>query len=515
MVKIITFILLMLTQIIHSKSIASIGISFPNESQRKEIAIKLLSGIESIDAISIDLRNKTRKIDWNTYKSIMIQNITNSSDWNSLYRSIDNLHYGIINRHSYLSVEKSIKSNVTNYAKWPMLELGYTWPEVKFFSINNHKSIESVNNRKIEDIFEEFFNLYCNDVHKSGCLGLFSSYMKLGYFFLGEEDQLLVKYEGGSSDIFRQKRKTKRSKKAPINCSTVYASLNIDLIYNGEQSCFYKSTDAYVLKIFYFGKWGTSLDDIYCEHAIEKGMCSDINEIKRITRNSPKKSLIIDIQNNKGGTENTPWIASLTQNGFKDNLVLYKNLPLLSKPEVRSSAFNYSDRAEKWYQKITNSSENYGEFLPVRADFCRGSIECQVKTIESSLTPIQFKDLKLVINRNCVSSCDDFIWRTRQYANAKTYGQLSATDGAYARLNGHLFVNEQGHVINIITGEGNVPPGDNGKLLVTYQIPISRTVNANGELLEGNESILDHPLPIDMNNFGNLELDNLAKTLGL
>lgn len=505
----------MLIQIIFSETIANSGIPFPNESQRRQIATQILYGIESIDAISIELRNKTRKIDWNTYKALMIQNITNASNWNSFYRSIDNLHYGILNRHSYVLVDKNIQSNVTNYARWPNLEIGYTWPKLGFFSVNNKKSIISINNREVEDIFDEFFNLYCNDIHQSGCLGLFSSYMKSGYFFIGAVDQLLVKFEDGSSEIFKHKLKTKRTKNEPIDCSKLYAYLNVDLIYNGEQSCLYESNDTYVLKIFYFGKWGTSYDDIYCENAREKGMCFDINEVKRITRSFPKTSLIIDVQNNKGGTENTPWIAALTKNGFKDNLVLYKNLPVLSDPEVRGSVFYHNDRAEKWYQNVIGNVASHSEFLPVRPDFCRGSIDCSIKTIQSSSTPIEYKDLKLVINRGCVSSCDDFIWRTRQYAKAKTYGQLSATDGAYARLNGYLFIDKKGKIINVFTGDSNVPSGDNGKLLISYYIPISRTVNINGELLEGNYSLLDYPLSIDKNNFENIELDNLVKTISL
>ncbi len=515
MAKIATFILLILAQTTFSKSIADSVLPFPNESQRKEIAAQLLSGIESIDAITIELRNKTRKVDWKTYKTISSQNIISSSDWNSLYRSIDNLHYGILNRHSYLMVNKSIQSNVTNYEKWPRLELGYTWPEVSFFSTINHKSIKLVNNRKIEDLFEEFFNIYCNDVHESGCLRLFTSYMKSGYYFSGEVDQLLVNYVDGSSETIEKKGKLKRKKKVPSDCSKMYSSLKLNLIYDGSQSCLYETKDTYVLKIFYFGKWGTNHDDIYCENAKEQGMCFDINEIKRITRTSSVKSLVIDIQNNKGGTENTPWIAALTKNGFKDNLVLYKNISLLSEPDVRNSAFYPSERAEKWYHNIIEKVDNNDEFLPVRPDFCRGSIECDIRTISSSSTPIKYKDLKLVINGGCVSSCDDFIWRTRQYAKAKTYGQLSATDGAYARLNGYLFMNDQGQITNIITGEGNQPSGDNGALLVTYQVPISKTVTFEGKPLEGDYTILDHPLPINKLNFSNLEVENVEKTLNL
>ena len=161
-------------------------------------------------------------------KTITSQNIISSSDWNSLYRSIDNLHYGILNRHSYLMVNKSIQSNVSNYGKWPRLELGYTWPEVSFFSTSNHKSIKLVNNLKIEDLFEEFFNFYCNDVHESGCLRLFSSYMKFGYYFSGEEEKLLVHYVDGSSETFGKKGKLKRRKKTHIDCSNMYSSLNLN-----------------------------------------------------------------------------------------------------------------------------------------------------------------------------------------------------------------------------------------------------------------------------------------------
>jgi hypothetical protein len=514
MAKIITFILLIFTPITFSKSMANSELTFPNEKQRKEIAAKLLAGIESIDAITIALRNRTREIDWNSYKTLVSQKIISSSDWNSLYRSIDNLHYGILNRHSYLIIDKNIQSNVTSYAKWPKFELGYTWPEANFFSIRNQKSIASVNDRKIDDLFKEFFNLYCNDVHQSGCLRLFSSYMKSGYHFVGGLEQLRVKYTDGSSEVFDDKSKTKRGKKTPIDCSKLYSSLSLDLIYDGSQSCLYESADAFILKIFYFGKWGTSYDDIYCEHTKDIGMCNDINEIKRFTHGSPIKSLVIDIQNNKGGTENTPWIAALTKNGFKDNLVQYKNIPLLADPEIRSRAFYNSERAEKWYQKnVIEKVDTHGEFLPVRPDFCRGSNECDIQTIPSSSTSIKYKDLKLVINEGCVSSCDDFIWRTRQYAKAKTFGQLSATDGAYARLNGYLFINKHGHITNIITGEGNHPSGDNGALLISYQIPISKTVNEDSEPLEGNASILDSPIPINKKNFNNIELDNLVKTL--
>ncbi|MEZ7206597.1 hypothetical protein [Pseudoalteromonas sp. DY56-GL79] len=513
MVKLIIFVFTVFAPIALSQPTINNALPFPDKKQRTEITTQLFSGIESIDAITITLRNKTRRIDWKTYKATASKRIINSNNWDTLYRALDNLHYGILNRHSYLIVDEKARKKVTNFPKWPKLEIGYTWPQISFFSTKNQKSIRFINGRSIEDLFEEFFNFYCNDVHKSGCLRLFSSYMKSGYFFAGGLDKLVVSYTDNSSDVFVKQGQQKNKQQASSECSEMYLPLGLNLLYDGSQSCLYESNGAFVLKIFYFGKWGSHSNDIYCDEAKEPGMCFDINEIKQITHSSPAKPLIVDIQNNKGGSENTPWIAALTRNGFRDNLVQYRNTPLLANKEIRDSAFYQSKRAERWYQNIVADITSRDDFLPPRPDFCRGSAQCDIRMIDSSSTPIKYESLKLVVNAGCVSSCDDFIWRTRQYANAKTFGQLPATDGAYARLTGYLFIAKTGKIINIITGEGEHPTGDNGTLLLTYQLPISKTVSFDGEMLEGNASVLDNLLPVSKLNYVNLELDNLVNAL--
>ena len=114
--------------------------------------------------------------------------------------------------------------------------------------------------------------------------------------------------------------------------------------------------------------------------------------------------------------------------------------------------FTKVEEAERWYQNIVADITSRDDFLPPRPDFCRGSAQCDIRMIDSSSAPIKYESLKLVVNAGCVSSCDDFIWRTRQYANAETFGQLPATDGAYARLTGYLFITQTGKIINVITG---------------------------------------------------------------
>ncbi len=519
MTTIKTFILLLVLSFISSQSFANQSLSFPNETQRKDIAVTLLSAIESIDAMTIELRNNTRKIDWQTFKTINTNNITKAADWDSLYRAINNIHFGIINRHSYVLVEKSIRDNIGKLGRWPGFEIGYTWPEISFFSLDNQQQIDTINNKSITELFDTFFNLYCNDVHTSGCLRLFSDYMKSGYYFLGNSDELKIAYKNGTQDTINKTVKAKSEQKSnereAIDCSNVYSSVQAELRYNGSQSCLFETQSAYILKILYFGSWGTNDDDIYCEHAKEKGMCADINEIKRLTNAKPSKSLVIDIQNNGGGAENTPWIAALTQHGFKDNLVLYKNLPLLADPTIRQGAFYGSEYAENWYQKIKDTVKSSDLFLPKRSDFCRGSTFCEAKTVNSASTSINYLDLKLITNEKCVSSCDDFIWRLRQYAQGKTYGQLPATDGAYARLNGYLFMTKDGAIKNIIAAEGNAPSIENAALLVSYRIPISKTVTLEGKNLEGDDSVLDFPLSISQDNFSHIAEENLKRVLAM
>lgn len=488
---------------------------FPDVKQRAEISNQLLNGIEKIDAITIELRDQTRVVNWQTFKDITTKRIITSSNWHELYQSLNVVHFGILNRHSYVIPEQSLKNNSKAPIRWPKLAIGYTWPNSEFFALSNNKVIKSVNGVEINDIFAEFFNLYCNDVHQSGCLRLFSEHMKYGYRFLTNESEVKVNYKNGSEEIITKIINTAVEKQKQAACGSLYPTLDTQLIYESEQVCLFELNNSFILKIFHFGQWGTDYDDIYCQHASENGMCADINNIKQLTQRSNAKTLVIDLQNNRGGTENTPWIAALTRKGFKDNLILYKNTPLLLNSRLREKAFYYNERAENWYQKARKDISKRDKYLPIRTDFCRGSKLCSMKHINSSAYPINYSKIKLIVNEKCVSSCDDFIWRIRSYADAKTYGQLSATDGVFARLNGYLFLTKQGKIKNIIVGEGDAPTVDNAKLLVTYQIPVSKTVNSQGENLEGDASILDFPLAVTIDNFNNLSEENVKRVLSM
>lgn len=491
--------------------------SLPVKAQRIAIADELLQGIEHLDAISIGLRNRTREVDWPAFKAITRAKISAATNWREFNLALNNVHFGIINRHSFVLLDETVQAQSPAAKRWPVLNLAYTWPNVSFYHQPSGKPITKLNGQPIEQLFQQFFNLYCNQVHQSGCLNLFSRYLKQGYSFLGYSKALTLTYNDNTTALIEHSNNKAKATRPGKNCAELYPRLALKLLFSGEQSCLFSHNDSYIIKLKYFGNWGAKHHDTYCGLPDTKGMCSDINNIRQHINNKPKTHLVIDLQNNPGGSENTPWLAALTHNGFKDNLVQYRNLNLLSQPKIRQHAFYFSDKAENWYQSIIAQVKDSDPFLPVRPDFCRSTEiseqGCDIGTIGSADKPIRYQHLHLVINDNCVSSCDDMVWRLRQYANASTFGQPPATDGAYARLHGYVLIDDEGNVSSVISGEGDKPELNNKTVLLRYQIPISKTVNQQGHDLEGDANVLDHPLAITKQNFSELELANLQRTL--
>lgn len=489
------------------------SLDFPNKNLRKEIVIKFFDSVEQLDAVTIEVRNKTRAVDWQTYRDINITKITNSENWDDLYQSLFNLHFGIINRHSYVLVSEEVTRQKTIRAKWPKYELGYTWPETTFFSLENSKEIQAINNIPVTDLFHTFFNFYCNDAHIQGCLSRFSEYMKVGYFFQGSIQTLLVEFSDGSRQIVEQKNVIQAEQRDDSTCENSYPNTSAKLFYDGHQVCLFRVDNSNVLRIRKFANWGTNYSDIYCVSPKQNGMCRDINYVKSFINEHEISDLVIDVQGNGGGSEVTPWIAALTRAGFYDNRIKYRNLDLLNDSLIRENAFYYSHKGERWFKKVTKTLDSKQEFLPVRADFCRGSINCEVSHIKSARYPIRYKNLKIITDRNCVSSCDDFIWRLKEFANAKVYGQPPATDGVYARLNGYLFLSKDKTVNLVVLGEDHDIPDDMGDLILSYRIPISKTVSKDGNTMEGDISVLDVPLSVTKENFKHIQTANLIRAL--
>jgi hypothetical protein len=488
---------------------------FLNQHQLDTVAEQLIANFERLDAITIDVRDLSRSVKWDTYKNGLRAAISQAKNWTDFVFAIDNFHYGITNLHSYVEVAKEIRIlSPKARPSWPAIPLGYTYPKLSFFDTQTGKSIASFNGQPIAAIFEEFFNYYCNDLHHQGCLNRFTRYVDRGYRFADSQKQITVGYIDASEKLFDKHSSSIASRPLTKGCQKYINILDLKLVFQGEQSCLFRYKTNYLLKILAFGSWGNQFDDVYCTKPFESGMCTDINSINAIINKTPAANLLIDLQNNSGGSENTPWVAALTANGFMDNLVEYKNIAEISQTSIRQAMFYFSNYAENWFSLLKeNQKENY--FLPARSDFCRGSNTCIPRLIKSKPNHINFKQLILITNSRCVSSCDDLIWRLKAYSNAKVVGQMPATDGAYARLMVYVILMSNGEVTSIISGEGVQQDFPQGQLLVEYRVPVTRTVTLNNIRLEGNTNVLDIEFDVNKSNYLSIDEDNIKRAIHL
>jgi len=517
-------ILFLLFAIVFSSFSHSVDVlpDFLTKSQLREVANELLSQIERVDATSISVRNKTREVKWEEYRKIASDRLINSSNWNELAHNVEKLHLGIVNRHSFVNFEvaninlKGIDVEIS----WPKFNIGYTWPKIEFYDLDSGKTINKIDGKPFIEIFESYFNHFCRIANKNGCLREFVSHLSKGYSFETNREKLELSFIDGFNKIISKSELSSRASTAYLtknsvkNCADAYPLAPVTLLYSGKQACLFLAENAYILKILSFSSWGTEQSDFYCQNYKKDGLCQEMNEIVRRTKAEPKENLIIDVQGNRGGSENTPWIASITNNGFKDNLVQYKNIKELNSKHIRSGVFYGLPQAEDWYQKVSKDKENNkGSFLPVRGDFCRDG-NCTGSHIESKKEHFEYKKLAIVTDHNCASSCDDLIWRSKSFAGAQVFGQPPSTDGAYASIKGYVLLTAKGELQTAFaSGYSRTPSFEDDLLLITFQIPITKTVDDLGNLLDGDSSVLDFPLEVNRANFNNLQQDNLIRTI--
>lgn len=519
----VNFFLIFITLSILSPLVFAAGENVPtlNEKpfisrvERANLSDAIFDNIERLDSVSIDVRNSTRRINWREYRKLMSERIIQSKTWIELSAVLSVIHDGIINRHAYFELGKDIASVRVDTLRWPSLYFGYTWPDISIFDIGTGKDVSAVNEVVITKIFDEYFNLYCKHAYKEGCLSEFVTALNQGYpFYNGTTSEAKVTYGDGSFSLFKSGRVIENHKRLANSCDTINLGDDFSIVYKGHQSCLFSSDNAYVLKITSFGDWGS--DSIYCEDINSDGMCRDIDTISKITNKKKKDYLVVDLQGNRGGTENTPWIAAIARDKFKDNFIQFRIFNELNNDTIRSGLFYGIQPAEIWYQDVIKQQFTKNQtHLPKRGDFCRDG-KCVGDYITASKKQINFKKIGLVTNANCASSCDDFVWRAKTYAGAKVYGQPPSTDGSYASMMVHVFLNASGH-ISTYTASGYSPTpvfADNELHIATFQIPVTRTVDINNKKLEGDFSVLDYALPVSKNNYHNIVSDNILMTIG-
>lgn len=477
---------------------------FLKPEQVNQVFQELIQFIETYDAEGIETRSRTKTVEWPAYKQRQHKQFLNSKNWQQLRSAFDQLTAGFVNLHS------RFKFNLNSDALNSSIKLGFTYPNISFFNRDNKQTITAVNEQPITAAFHDFEQFGCAFNSKIGCLHSFVSHFNRGMLLV--ENQPVKSVKQANQTITLEYSKPEKAPQSSHSLAIeVDQYVGWELLAQGHNIALFKQPGLLLLKIKSFRYAQGSGADFRCaEEAEKESMCADIQLIRKIFNqtNTHTKNLIIDVQNNGGGNENTAFIAELSQAPFQDLIVRFKNTALLADEQLRQGLFYGSNRAEDWYQQLTVAEKSLdNEWLPVRADFCRADKSCQLSWIQPN-SKRQFKGIYILTNEYCVSSCDDLVWRLNEFSHALVVGMPQAADATYSRISATFYLDSENKIQHQIHTDG-AAASFKGTALFTATIPYSQGVQANGQMRQGNPAETKFLLPITAENFASYEFDSL------
>jgi len=264
--------------------------------------------------------------------------------------------------------------------------------------------------------------------------------------------------------------------------------------------------------------------DINCSSPLEEikdsTMCKDVKLLMRGLESIKDKTnyLIFDLQDNLGGNENTPFVKMFCPAPFTDTRVQYRKTELMEDSLTRNALNYFNPNTENWYSSIRESGVydkvKYGDFLPPRGDFCQADDLCGLGTIQpNNEVTTKFEKIIILTNDGTGSSADDFVFRLKEFGGAYIAGQPQSADLTYSLISVVYYIDEEGNLDRVYYGNAQKKPSVAGEELFKINIPYSKTIDKNGNMLQGNPVLMDLLVPITRDNFTNIKRNVLDRAI--
>lgn len=484
--------------------------TFVNPLQLEQLYDMLIHEIETIDAEAIETRNKSKKTKWKEWVVLQKSNFTNAKSYSELNDAFVTFNRGFVNAHArpkfMYPIQEKYKPSLN-----VSIKMGYTFPEINFFDQESKQKIVKLNDTNIEDVFAHHTDFLCKGNTSINCARAFKIEFESGTLKVANKDIKSVTLENGDKLNLTFEEVEAEDRYAFVTSAIDFQNMNPSwkLIASGYKVAIWKKNDVVLIKTKNFVYPLGSDGGLRCpDSAADSTQCGDIQIIRTALSkiNNEVSHLILDVQDNPGGNENSRFIAELCPMPFKDLAVQYRKSSFLEDPELRNHLFYYSDRTENWYQKIKVNGIYKAtpdlQFFPPIADFCQGAEDCALDFIEPNpSTKKDWENIIVLINEGTASSGDDFAYRMKFYADAKIVGQTQSADLSYSLLTVFFYLDQEGNVRKKYYGNNSKDLEVQGTPLFTFDIPFSRSIDNKGNLLQGNPLKLDLEVTLTKDNF--------------
>ncbi|MEM8523529.1 MAG: S41 family peptidase [Bacteroidota bacterium] len=478
----------------------------------------MIEEIEAIDTEAIAVRNSKKKVSWKEYKEYHEAQFKMIKTDQAFKTKFHAFARGFSNGHSRFRFHFPTQ-NVQKKPKKISIEIGYTFPETSFFDLASKKTITHINGQAIEQVFKHFedYEVSANTTIRSQFY--FKRRLESGQLMIDGKIAENLTFEDGSQSKIAYEAVTNQDD--PL--AAYYGKIEVKhyedwkRVAVGYKVALLQKENIALIKIKNFIYPNRSKHGLRCEgsDAPDSTQCADIQLLRKALIDIDEKVdyLIFDLQNNPGGNENSVFLAEFCPKPFMDLAVEYRKVPFLEDDYLRSYIFYGSKRAEKWFKELKANGiyakTEEGAFLPARADFCQGAKNCALVSIRPNYADAyHFKKYYVLINEATASSGDDFTYRMKDFGNATIAGQTQAADLTYATIN-IIFYQDKAGTIQRIYGDGKIE----GVIIAEITIPLSRSVDENGKMLQGNPLLLDIPVHLTKENFEQREESVLGAVL--
>lgn len=496
-----------------------------NKKQTYSLFEMMISDIEYFDAEMRLTRDNNKEVSWEDYKAFHEKNWNKSVSPKELKKLFLQFRRGYLNGHSHLEFLYPIEKANNTYAEYESnIKLGYTYPDITFYNVENGNRIVSINNQPIKEIFWNFSNYETLKIKPNAVLKNFSSSFNQRNLRVDGKIPKVISYKDQKVDsIFYNAIE-------PSNEDIFFDGIDLvdyedwEIIEKGYKVALLKKKNVTLIKIKNFIYMNGVGGDIDCPGPLEEigdsTMCKDVKLLMRGLESIKDKTnyLVFDLQDNPGGNENTPFVKMFCPAPFTDTPVQYRKTKLMEDSLTRSALNYFSSNAENWYNSIRENGVydkvEYGDFLPARGDFCQADDECGLGTIQpNNDVTSKFEKIIILTNDGTGSSADDFVFRFKEFGGALVAGQPQSADLTYSLISVVYYIDEEGNLDRVYYGNAQEKPSIAGKELFKINIPYAKTIDKHGKMLQGNPAPMDLLVPITHKNFTNIKRDVLDRAI--